>query len=70
MADKEEKLSVKVMKYFEKFFSEDEVKSMYKCNIENCGKRLCGKYPTNLVKHARRIHDKFIQTEIQEKKKT
>lgn len=61
-------LQLKVLQYFERIESEDCTKVKYKCKIENCVKELSGKYISNLTKHASRLHPKFFETKILQKK--
>lgn len=58
-------LQVKVLKYFHQIVSDDGMKTEYECNIENCSKKLNGKYVSNLVKHVRRMHSQFYQVNFQ-----
>lgn len=68
MAEKDDRLQVKILKYFERIKSADELKVAYKCQIENCSKVLNGKHSTNIVKHVRRMHANFFATNIQANK--
>lgn len=65
--DNENKLFAKTLKYFELVISDDDKNPQYKCLIEKCDKKLCGKYPSNIIKHARRMHPEFFALKIQGK---
>lgn len=65
--DSECALQVKVLKYFEKMQPVDTNITKYKCKIDKCNRNLSGKQHSNLLKHVRRMHANFFETNIQKK---
>lgn len=54
----------KVANYFERVDPNDQKNHSYRCKIEDCGRVLSGKQPSNLSTHAKMMHEIFYETYI------
>lgn len=57
-------LKARLATYFERVDSQDPKNHNYRCQIENCGRIISGKQPTNLNSHAKSVHETFYESKI------
>lgn len=57
-------LKAKVVGYFERVDPDNKNDHFYRCKIENCGRLVSGKQPSNLTAHVKTLHETFYETHI------
>lgn len=57
-------LKARLAAHFERVDSQDPKNHNYRCQIENCGRIIPGKQPTNLNAHAKSVHEAFYESKI------